>query len=184
MGDTRSGPVRPRSVDRSPDLHLRPLTCAYDVFFELAAGQTWSRTDFWWTRSGHERRDWKVPVSPSERRRFGQITKLRAVDTELDTPTLTVARPSVVMPSGTTLLTRLSKQDAEAWLTDERRPITSGVWASPAERQAERRRQATHIGRVRTQMARFPARMGLVRSTPSGWPEGSAVPRPPPWRVD
>lgn len=39
-----------------------------------------------------------------------------------------------------------SKLDAEAWLTDERRLISAGIWAPPDERRAARLRKATTFG--------------------------------------
>lgn len=39
-----------------------------------------------------------------------------------------------------------TKEDAEAWLVDERRLITSGAWTSPAERQADRRAKLPTLG--------------------------------------
>lgn len=83
----------------------------------------------------------------SERRRFGQITKLpsgryRARYADPD------GRRS---PNGEPVRhnaphTFETKEDAEAWLTDERRLVTSGAWTSPSERQADRRAKLPTLG--------------------------------------
>ena len=83
----------------------------------------------------------------SERRHFGQITKLpsgryRARYADPD------ARQT---PSGEPIRynaphTFESKDDAEAWLVDERRLITNGDWTPPAERQAQRKEKAPTLG--------------------------------------
>ncbi|PVG83624.1 site-specific integrase [Nocardioides gansuensis] len=76
----------------------------------------------------------------NERRRFGQITKLpsgryRARYADPDGRRNENGEPL----RHNAPHTFDARVDAEAWLTDERRLITAGVWSSPAERAAERR---------------------------------------------
>lgn len=77
-----------------------------------------------------------------ERRRFGQVTRLpsgryraRYSDPERR---LTATREPLRHNAPTTFDTR---EDAEAWLTDERRLISTGTWTAPAHRAAARREQ-------------------------------------------
>lgn len=75
----------------------------------------------------------------ADKRSFGQIIKLpsgrfRARYADPDKRRTSSGEP-VRHNAPTTFETR---QDAEAWLTDERRMISAGTWASPADRQYDR----------------------------------------------
>lgn len=87
-----------------------------------------------WTRKGHAERN---PVA--DKRLFGQITRLpsgryRARYADPDKRRTASGEP-IRHNAPTTFETR---QDAEAWLTDERRLISAGTWTSPADRQYNR----------------------------------------------
>lgn len=87
---------------------------------------------------GHAKGHWEL-ARASNRRKFGQITKLpsgryRARYADPD------GRET---PSGEPLrynepYTFESKDDAEAWLVDERRMIAAGSWAPPSIRRADK----------------------------------------------
>jgi integrase len=84
-----------------------------------------------WTRIGHERR-----VRVPEKRSFGQMTKL---------PSGRI-RARYLGPDGrrhSAPYTFETKQDAEAWLVDERRILAAGTWAPPKERAKTAQTQLT-----------------------------------------
>lgn len=78
------------------------------------------------------------------KRGFGQITKLPSGRYRAR-----YTGPDGQLHNGPT--TYDSREDAEAWLTDERRLISAGTWMSPADR-----RNATQVARAAAVAARMP----------------------------
>jgi integrase len=84
--------------------------------------------------------------APSKRS-FGQIEKLRSgrYRARYSDPYGRVAHDGQQLRHSAPY-TFAAKADAEAWLVDERRLVTSGEWTSPAERLARRREKAPTLG--------------------------------------
>jgi integrase len=86
-------------------------------------------------------------AQPVERRQFGQVSKLpsgRYRARYADPHGLMTDRGEPLRYNAP--YTFLSKADAETWLLDERRLITSGIWTPPAQRRAEQMKRALTLG--------------------------------------